>query len=282
MERIKQALEQARRDRQDVGLVSRPLGDAGGARKRELSARRPDVPVQADIGSFDYGQTKNVEISNAVRNRQRLVASIPGHPLQDVYRMLRTRVLQDMRANNWKIIAVTSPADGSGKTVTSINLAASIARDLSHTALLIDGDLRNPSVHKYFEYEPEFGLNDFLFNDIPLEQIMFHPDMDRLTVLPGREPVSESAEILASPKIVSMLREVRSRYSDRIVVVDLAPVLSVDDALAIGPNIDCMLIVAESGETSRDDLGRSLELLDGIPVIGTVLNKSSKKSKAAY
>ena len=118
--------------------------------------------------------------------------------------MLRTRVLQEMKSKGWNTIAVTSPATGSGKTLTAINLAISLARDLSHTALLIDGDLRRPTVHEYFDFAPEFGLSDHLFNDIPLEQVFFHPDMDRLTVLPGREPVSESAEILASPRIVSM------------------------------------------------------------------------------
>jgi capsular exopolysaccharide synthesis family protein len=196
--------------------------------------------------------------------------------------MLRTRILQDMRANNWKVIAVTSPAVGTGKTLTAINLAISIARDLSHTAILIDGDLRHPSVHKYFDYNPKYGLNDFVLNNIPIEQALFHPNLDRLTVLPGREPMAQSAEMLASPKIISMLREIRSRYTDRIVIVDIAPVLSVDDALALAPNVDCMLIVAEAGQTSRDDLGRALELLDGIPIIGTVLNKVKKKVNSTY
>ena len=97
------------------------------------------------------------------------------------------------------------------------------------------------------------GINDFLFDNAPVEQLLFHPDMDRLTVLPGRSPVSESAEMLASPKIVSLCEELSSRYPERIVIYDVAPVLSVDDALALAPNVDCMLMVAESGATSRED-----------------------------
>ena len=280
MERIRQAVEQARRERQKAGL-SNDQGSKGLAPRKSNDSgsgkRGREEPV-----SFSYEQTPTVYIDAATKDRNRLVAAINGHPLQDVYRMLRTRVLQDMRANNWKVIAVTSPAVGSGKTLTAINLAISIARDLSHTAILIDGDLRHPSVHKYFDHTPKYGLNDFVFNNIPLEQVLFHPDLDRLTVLPGREPMSESAEMLASPKIVSMLREVRSRYVDRIVIIDIAPVLSVDDALALAPNVDCMLIVAEAGQTSREDLGRALELLDGIPIIGTVLNKVKKKTTSTY
>jgi capsular exopolysaccharide synthesis family protein len=187
-----------------------------------------------------------------------------------------------MRSNGWKTIAVSSPNPGAGKTLTAVNLAIMIGRDPTCKALLVDGDLRNPSVHRCFGYEPEFGLNDFLFNDVPLEKLFFHPDMHGLTVIPGREPIRESAETLAAPKLVNMLAEVRSRYADRIVIVDIAPILSVDDALSIRPNVDCLLMVVESGETKREDLARAIELIDPLPVIGTVLNKAARKTTAAY
>jgi capsular exopolysaccharide synthesis family protein len=275
MERIRQAVEQAKRDRQKAG------GDSG---PRRFPSGIGTVVVAPGLspGSFEYDQTKCIEVSAEVRNNNRLVAGIKDHPLRDIYKMLRTRVIQEMKANSWNAIAVTSPATGAGKTHTAINLSIAIAGDLSHTALLIDGDLRRPSVHKYFGYEPEYGLSDHLFDNVPLSKILFHPDMDRLTVLPGNKPIEESAEMLASPKIVSMLGDIRSRYSDRIIVLDLAPVLSVDDALALAPNIDCVLMVAEAGETSRDDLAQALELLDGVPIIGTVLNKVDKKVIASY
>lgn len=274
MERIRQAVEQARKDRLGVNApvnrsVHSPVTRHGKSQAREVPS-----------SSIEYTATRLVKVSDEVRDRNRLVAAVHDHPLQDTYRMLRTRVLQEMKANGWNTLAVTSPATGSGKTLTAINLAISLARDLSHTALLIDADLRRPSIHECFDYVPEFGLNDYLFNDVPLQDVLFHPDMDRLTVLPGREPITESAEMLASPKILSMLHEVRSRYSDRIVVLDVAPVLDVDDALALSPNVDCMLMVAEAGETNREDLRRSIELLDSIPIIGTVLNKVSKKIKS--
>jgi capsular exopolysaccharide synthesis family protein len=277
MERIRQAVEQARQQRKRSEGAARPGSSLPSA------VALPSVSgaaVQTD--SIEYTETRSITVSPETRKARRLVAGIPGHPLQDVYRMLRTRVLQEMRAKQWRSIAVTSPATGSGKSLTAVNLAITIARDLSHTALLVDGDLRRPSMHKYFGFEPEFGLNDYLFDDVPLSKVLFHPDMDRLTVLPGRTPISESAEMLASPKIVSLCKDIGSRYPERIVIYDIAPVLSVDDALALAPNVDCMLMVAESGSTSREDLRRSLELLDGIPIIGTVLNKVQKKVSGAY
>lgn len=274
MERIKEAVEQAARDRA-AQLQSKPENDSS------VSAGYDAVeqPLAAEVR---FTQTRNVTVPLAVRERNRLVAGIPGHPLRDTYRMLRTRVLQELKANNWNTIAVTSPVSGCGKTLTAINLAISLAMDHSHLVLLVDGDLRNPRVHEYFGYRPEFGLSDFLFSNVPLSSVLIHPDIDRLTVLPGRESISQSAEALASPKSLALLQDLRTRYVDRIIIVDVPPVLSVDDALTLAPHVDCMLMVAENGRTSREDLYKALDLLDGIPMLGTVLNKSDKKAAKVY
>jgi protein-tyrosine kinase len=274
MERIREAVEQARRERN--GPAARPSSPV----KQPVVANGEAVPV--DAVDIQYTETRTVEVSQAVREKNRLVAAIPGHPLLDSFRMLRTRVLQEMKSNNWNTVAVISPTMGAGKTLTAINLAITIGRDLSHTALLFDTDLRRPTVSSYFGYTPEYGINDFMFNDTPLNKTLFHPDMDRLTVLPGREPISGSAEILSSPKFQSLFQDIRTRYSDRIIVVDSAPVLEVDDVLALISNIDCMLIVAECGVTTPEDLSKTMELLQGTPVIGTVLNKVDKKVTEAY
>jgi len=275
MERIRQAVEQAKRERQKSGDDTSPRSVRVGIGAVSVAPDRPAT-------SFQYDQTRAVEVSAEVRNNNRLVASIKDHPLRDIYKMLRTRILQEMKANSWNTVAVTSPSKGAGKTLTAINLSIAIAGDLSHTALLIDGDLRHPSAHQYFGFEPEFGLSDHLLGDVPLSKVFFHPDMERLTVLPGKDPINESAEMLASPKVVSMLSEIRSRYSDRIIVVDLAPVLSVDDVLALAPNVDCVLMVAEAGATSREDLAQAIEMLEGVPIVGTVLNKVEKKVVSSY
>jgi protein-tyrosine kinase len=276
MERIRSAVEQATRERkksQSSPAAHAKSGDVGGGEKAPSS---PD--------SIIYTETRSIDIDLAVREKFRLAAAIPNHPLQDTYRMLRTSILQEMKAKGWVTLAVTSPSPGAGKSLTAINLAISIAKDMSYTATIVDADLRNPSISKYFGYEPEFGINDYLFNDVPLSKIVFHPELDRLTVLPGREPIIDSGEILTSPKFVSLVQELGARYPERIIILDMAPVLSVDDVMAMAPNIDCVLMVAESGVTTADDLEQALELLKGVPVIGTVLNKVDKKvtDAAAY
>ncbi|MEE4185765.1 MAG: CpsD/CapB family tyrosine-protein kinase [Gammaproteobacteria bacterium] len=274
MERIKQAIEQAARERMD----SRALTPRDPSRLAKGAGKVNYVPP----GEVKFTATRTIQVSQATRERNRLAASIPGHPLRDTYRMLRTRVLQELKANSWNCIAVTSPVQGCGKTLTAINLAISLAMDHSHLVMLVDGDMRKPSIHTYFDYEPEFGIHDCLFADVPLSSALFHPGIERLTVLPGRVAIDDSAEVLSSPQGQGLIKELRTRYPDRIIVVDVPPVLAVDDALSLAPNIDCMLMVAENGKTTREELYRALDLLDGIPLLGTVLNKSDIKTAAAY
>lgn len=268
MERIRKALEHANRERgqpattaASAPAVSRPPEASGG------------TPGDLSTG-LRYTYTKVVEVSPQVLLDNRLIAAIPGHEHKDAYRMLRTRVLQTMRENRWTSVAITGPASGCGKTLTSINLAISLAMEVNHTVLLVDLDLRKPSVHEYFGYRPEAGLSDYLLHDVPIRQMLFTPSIERLVVLPGREEVQNSSEMLRSPKMLALVEEIKNRYPDRLVVFDLPPILAVDDALAFAPYTDTMLMVAEAGSTSRDDLQKALDVLKSVPVIGTVLNKA--------
>ena len=248
-------------------------------------ARRPpwqQPAVEQATTEFRYQRTKVVDVPAKVLEEHRLVAALPQHKLTDAYRMLRTRVLQQMKGHDWKSLAITSPATGSGKTLTAINLAISLAREVNNTVLLVDLDLRNPSIHKYFGYEPQAGIGDYLNGDTPIEDILFSPGIDRLVVLPGRESIMNSAETLRSPKMVNLVAELQNRYPDRLVICDLPPMLATDDALTFAPYVHAMLMVAESGSTRRDDLERSLEVLKDVPLLGTVLNKSEAAPHKYY
>lgn len=259
MERIRKALERAGQDRMVATDVLRQTSQG----------------IQSDLSTgVRYTMTKMVEVSPQTLLDNRVIAALPQHKFKDSYRMLRTRVLQTMRNNGWTSVAVTGPASGCGKTLTAINLAVSLAMEVTHTVLLVDLDLRKPTVHKYFNYEPELGLSDYLTSDIPLHKLLFTPSIDRLVVLPGRSALPNSAEMLRSPRMISLVNELKTRYPDRLVVFDLPPILAADDALAFSPYTDCFLMVAESGGTKKDDLQKAFEILKNTPLVGTVLNKS--------
>jgi len=261
MERIRKALERAGQDRLMTAT--------------DVLRRPPPASHQTDLSTgVRYTMTRMVEVSQQTLLDNRLIAALPEHKFKDSYRMLRTRVLQTMRNNNWTSVAVSGPATGCGKTLTAINLAISLAMEVTHTVLLVDLDLRKPTVHKYFGYEPELGLSDYLTSDVPLHQLLFTPGIDRLVVLPGRNGLPNSAEMLRSPRMISLVNELKTRYPDRLVVYDLPPILAADDALAFSPYTDCILMVAESGGTKKEDLQKAYEIVKNAPLVGTVLNKS--------
>ncbi|MBL8225050.1 MAG: CpsD/CapB family tyrosine-protein kinase [Chromatiales bacterium] len=290
MERIRKALELANQERAklaaDGAAAPAPAATPAASTATAVAADGTALPTvqpmapAADLSGtgLRYRLTKVVDVPQETLLASRLIAAVPGHKNREAYRMLRTRVLQTLRNNGWNSVAVTGPASGCGKTLTAINLAISLAAEVSSTVLLVDLDLRSPSVHRYFSYEPEQGLSDYLKTEMPLHQILFSPGIERLVVLPGREAVVNSAETLRSPRMVALVNELKSRYPDRIVVFDLPPILAADDALSFAPYTDSVLMVAEAGNTRKEDLQKAYDLLKGTPLLGTVLNRSDTQS----
>lgn len=260
MEHIKQALEKARLERQTSRGASASPPRSGSA---DISA-----PVR-------YTHTRTVNRAKSILQERRIISGFEQNAFTDAYKMLRTQVFQRLRENGWNSLAVTSPGLNEGKTLTAINLAISLAMEVNYTVLLVDADLRHPSVHSYFGIEAECGLSDYLTADKPLSELLIHPEeIPSLVILPGGKPLANSAEMLNSPKMVRLVEELKTRYSSRIILFDLPPLLGAADTLAFSPYVDAALLVIEDGKTQAEDVKRAIGLLQGTSVIGTVLNKS--------
>ena len=193
------------------------------------------------------------------------------------YKMLRTRVLQNMKSNDWRVLAVTSPRDGAGKSLTAINLAIAMASQGAHDVYLLDLDLRNPEVAKQLGIPGfELDLGEYLAGRTPLSRICCEVGIERLLVLPSSQHQPNSSELLTSEPMQGLLQTILSTVSDPIVIIDVPAILTADDALAISPWIDGFLMVVSESETTREDVKRSLEMLRETNVLGVVLNKSSE------
>jgi len=273
MERIKEALARAREQRSDP--FAKPAEGTPNARKRE------HAPATAPV-EIVYTQTRQMEIDPDHLRANRVISSLTD-PVGEPYKILRTKVLQRMRANNWRSLAITSPTEGCGKTLTSINLAISIAREVNQTVLLADLDLKRPQVHRYLTSAEIPGISDYLVKETPVPEILFNPKgIDRLVVLPGHSSVTHSSEMLSSPRMVSLIGEMKSRYPSRLVLLDMPPVLACDDVLAFSPYVDAVLLVAVDGETDHEDLARATALLGKMNLLGIVLNKSDDRNTSYY
>jgi protein-tyrosine kinase len=197
--------------------------------------------------------------------------------VSDRYRLLRTRVIQALRVQGKHAFGVTSPGPQDGKSLTSINLAISIAREGSHSVLLVDADLRKPSIAADLGISVDRGLIDFLSTDIGFSDVLIGTSIDNLFVLPGRQSDSAAApELLSSPKLRSLVEQLQGRERC-IVVVDLPPVGLGDDVVALAPYLDGLLLVVREGGTSIDALKQSVESLKDFTILGTVLNRSSER-----
>jgi exopolysaccharide/PEP-CTERM locus tyrosine autokinase len=267
MERIKQALERARAERE-----SNPATDIA----------TNTVPAFANAEAAPevaYSQTRHIEVSDQELHRNRLIAGEENSRFADAYKMLRTQVLQRLKENGWNVVAITSPGTGEGKTTTAMNLAISLALEVRHTVLLVDANLRHPSIHKLLGLPDGAGLTDYLLDDTPLQNLLVRPEgIEHVTVLPAGRAISNSAEMLNSPKMAKLAEEMKSRYPGRIVLFDLPPVLNAPDTLAFMPCVDAALLVVEEGKTRRNDVKQAVELLANTPVLGTVLNKRPAKA----
>jgi capsular exopolysaccharide synthesis family protein len=183
-----------------------------------------------------------------------------------------------MRANGWKTLAITSPGAGVGKTITAINLAISLASEVNQTVLLVDLDFRHPSIGGYFWEEPGPGISDYLSDDRPVGELLIHPGIDRLVILPGNQPLTHSSEKLSSPKMIGLVEELKGRYPDRLILFDMPPVLARDDVIAFSPYLDAMILVVEEGKTTKDELSQAYESLDEAKILAAVLNKAEQVS----
>ncbi len=250
---------------------------------REVVAERGRRGPGAKHARITYTRTRRVEVPQQVLRKNRIIAGSPKAAWANAYKIMRARVLQKLRGGgNLNTLGITSTVPGAGKTLTSSNLALSMAMEVNKTVLLVDADMRRPMVHKYFGLEPKYGLSDYLTEGVPIEDILINPGIDRFVILPAGRPVDNASEMLSSPLMEELVEEMRSRYSSRYIVFDLPPMLVVDDVLSFAPYIDASLLVIEEGKSKREDVTHCAELLKGLNLIGTVLNKSSEASTSYY
>jgi len=248
----------------------------------EKAKGQKEIQKSSLATSIDYTQTRIFRVNHHTMRDNRLISFFDESHVSAQYKILRTQILHKTKEEGLNTILVTSAGESEGKSITAANLAISLAREVTHTVLLVDADLRNPSLHRLFGVEPEGGLSDCLLNDIPLSDLLINPDINKLTILPGRHKLPESAEIVGSPKMMELIHEMKNRYQDRYIIFDSPPLIGSADTLILSKFVDGVILVVEYGRTQKDQIEKAMELLKEINVIGTILNKAVIPKKQAY
>ena len=266
-----------------MGHIDRALARAAQRAKQALEQRPPLVSelVQTQAKPIDLRALPYVRLDRDVMQANRLVIDEMEASGSSAYMMLRTRVLQRLRRNGWSTLAITGLSQGEGKTTTAINLSQALARDVNTSVILVDLDLRKPTIHRYLGVAPKFEFLDYLKPGAPLEKMLVSPDRDRFGLLLNQTVYPNSSEILASPQMGTLVANLR-QGEGRIVVFDLPPLLVTDDMLSFSPLVDSLLLVVSEGLTKREDLGVAKEFLQDLNILGTVINRSSEDAPQYY
>ncbi len=270
MSKLEKAMERAKQAR---GTVASPAS----------------TPIQSPVkgrrsGPIDpvYTQTRVYPTDDALLEKHGVLTPAFNSIIVEQYNLLRARVMEAMTRNGYNSILVASPEPQEGKTLTAVNLAISIARESNRTVLLIDTDMRQPSVHRYFGLPEGTGLYEHITKGTPLSELLINPGLPRLTVLPAGMPTDYPADLLGGPAMQELVSDVKRRYQGRYIIFDSPPLLAYADGLYLARYADAVLMVARSGSTKEDNLRQALESLGDRPLLGTVLNRVPKGQGPAY
>lgn len=285
-----------------MGFIDKALEKAKGVRKKEPEPKSPSRSLEpAGIPPFstetrlteqliipqeiNYTVTRTVAVDPEVLRRNRIIAGgwEAGSTVVEEYKVLRTHILHRTAEADHNTLMVTGALPDEGKTLTAINLAIILSRELNHTVLLVDADLRSPSISHYFGLEDEPGMVDYLTAGVPISELLIHPQgLGKLVILPAGRPATQAAEWLNSPVMRDLVQELKHYYTNRYVIFDLPPLLVYADALAFAPLVDGIIMVAEAGKTPKEGIQRCQEMLKKFKVLGFVLNKTGETSDSGH
>ena len=266
MEPIRQAVERAK-----ASGVAPPEPQG-----RPISARQVQPPGLGNTRPDHTLHIKEVQLDRQHLENSRLIAHNAADPRASSFDMLRTQVLQSMDQRNWQFLAVTSPTAGCGKTVTSINLALSIARQSERAVLLVDLDLHRPQVASCLGIKCQNGVLSVLDGRAGLPDAMVQARIDKyqFLVLPAEGPILGSSELLASRAMSSLLQTIKRDFKSYTIILDMPPMLTGDDVIALLPQLDCVLLVAAVGTSTLSELKQCSKHLQSAEVVRVVLNKT--------
>lgn len=272
MEKIRQAIERAR-STQTPSSAPPPEGPDSARRSTGSAALLQSVSRPAPL---------EVELDPNHLISRRIVTPNAADARSRPYDILRTQILQAMARNSWKVLGVTSPTPGCGKTVTATNLAFSIARQADQSVVLADLDLRKPQVAASLGLRMSGnGVMDLLAQraTLPKATIPVRAAEQRIVVLPTSS-TTESSELLASRAARGLLQNLKAQF--QTVILDLPPMLSSDEVIALMPEIDCVLLVAAIGLSKASEVEECIGHVNGAQLVRVVANKTIDETFTSY
>ena len=208
-----------------------------------------------------------------------LITHFKPHSMEaEQFRMLKTSIFFPDKGKPPRTIMITSSLSGEGKSFVAANLAVSMASSIDEYVLLMDCDLRKPTVHKQFGFPDNTpGLTEYLTQNMPISTILKKAAIDKLTILPCGTPPSNPSELISSEQMRNLIHEVKSRYEDRYIIIDSPPPYVTAEANALAKQVDAIIIVVKTGKTQKKAIQALLDIYGRKKILGVVQNFSNKR-----
>lgn len=269
VERLREAIEKARQQR----ASATPAATEAGA------APPPPAPASSSA-AWDAIPLLDVDPDRLVAAR--IISATKSDPSYAVFDVMRTRILRACRDHGWSRLAVTSPDKGNGKSFVALNLAYSLSRNRGLKTVLIELDLRRPSMRAMLRLDAAPTVTDYLMGTTPLENglVRLAPNF-ALGV--AHRAMRDSAELLHSASFANQIKALVDRLKPDLLICDLPPIFVGDDVLGFLSNVDALILVAGAGETSANEIRECERLISGAAnFLGVVLNKAERADLADY
>ena len=267
MGKIFDALEKSKEKDADSVLIKKP--------SKIAVDKRPEIQDLSFSGPEIFYDSSKID-------KNLITLSEPQSFEAEQFRMLRTNLLFPASGEPPRSIMVTSAVPSEGKSFVAANLAISIAQSIQEHVLLIDCDIRLPSIHKQFGFGNVPGLSECLSNGTPLSSFILKTKVDKLSIVPGGKSPHNPSELLSSQQMSKLLKETRDRYSDRYIVIDSPPPKLTAETNAISRQVDGIILVVEYGSTPRQMVSDLIEKMGKEKILGIILNKLDVRFSSYY
>jgi capsular exopolysaccharide synthesis family protein len=216
-------------------------------------------------------------------NKNQLITEIlPQSQVSESYRTLRTNIQFSSIDRTMKTILITSAQPGEGKSTTAANLSVAYAQE-GKKVLIVDADLRKPTIHYYFGKSNRYGLTSAIVNRNQLDEVILETPVENLFLITSGPIPPNPSELLTSQKMTTILEEMAARFD--VIIIDSPPTLAVADAQILATKCDGVVMVISDGKVKRDVARKAIHNLERVQakILGVVLNnKRFKKSDAMY
>ena len=196
----------------------------------------------------------------------------PGSVVAEQFRKLKTKIHGFKDSRSLKTIMITSALDGEGKTFAAANLGITLAREIHNRVIMVDCDLRNPDLAKYFGVQNGRGLSEYIQGNGKLQELVKETGIERLRILPAGKSEVAPGDLIASKRMKALLNDLRSHTETDFVIIDATPILATAEPEVLADLVDGIIIVVRAGATPRETVEQALVSLEKEKILGTVLN----------